>query len=58
MAGNDPGVAWATVCLAAQAMARNDTAEAELLAKQAVSMPQASPRARIATLICLSRQPF
>lgn len=57
-AGNEQGVAWSTACLAVQAMERNDTATAQRLAEEALSMPQAKPRTRIAALICLSRLAF
>ncbi|WP_461171987.1 winged helix-turn-helix domain-containing protein [Arthrobacter sp. Z1-9] len=57
-AGNDQGVAWATVCLAVQAMDRNDNTTAERLAARAVTMPEASARTRIAALICMSRLAF
>lgn len=57
-AGNDQGVAWTTVCLAVQAMERNDTVTAERLAAAAMSEPHASPRARVAALVNLSRLAF
>ncbi|MDR6559794.1 putative ATPase/DNA-binding SARP family transcriptional activator [Arthrobacter pascens] len=53
-AGNDQGVAWATMCLATQAAERDDTATAQRLAAEALSMPDASPRTRVAALIILS----
>ncbi|MGX5714824.1 BTAD domain-containing putative transcriptional regulator [Arthrobacter sp. MAHUQ-56] len=57
-AGNAQGVAWSTLCLAVQAMERSDNASAERLAEQALAMPQASARTRVAALICLSRLAF
>ncbi|WP_171058936.1 BTAD domain-containing putative transcriptional regulator [Arthrobacter sp. BB-1] len=53
-AGNYQGVAWATMCLATQAAERDDTATAKRLAEEALSLPHASPRTRVAALIILS----
>jgi len=52
--GNYQGVAWATMCLATQAAERDDTATAKRLAAEALSLPDASPRTRVAALIILS----
>lgn len=57
-AGNAQGVAWSTLCLAVQAMDRNDSAAAQRLAEQAFAMPQASAATRAGALICLSRMEF
>jgi tetratricopeptide (TPR) repeat protein len=53
-AGNDQGVAWATMCLAVQAMERDDDANAQRLAAGVLSMPLATPRTRVGALILLS----
>ncbi|MFJ5695043.1 BTAD domain-containing putative transcriptional regulator [Arthrobacter sp. NPDC093125] len=52
-AGNGQGVAWATMCLATQAAERDETVTAQRLAAEALSLPEASPRTRIAALIIL-----
>lgn len=57
-AGNDQGVAWATMCLAAQALDRVDNFPAQRLAAEALSSPQASPRSRIGALTVLSLLAF
>ncbi|NSX35380.1 AfsR/SARP family transcriptional regulator [Pseudarthrobacter oxydans] len=53
-AGNDQGVAWARMCLAVQAMERDDAASAQRLAAGVLSMPRATPRTRVGALILLS----
>ncbi|WP_184741923.1 BTAD domain-containing putative transcriptional regulator [Arthrobacter sp. AZCC_0090] len=57
-AGNDQGVAWATMCLATQAAERDDTITAQGLAAEALSLPSASTRTRVASLIVLSLLAF
>ncbi|WP_104175801.1 BTAD domain-containing putative transcriptional regulator [Arthrobacter sp. Y81] len=57
-AGNDQGVAWATMCLATQAAERDETATAQRLAAEALSLPDASPRTRVAALIIRSLLAF
>jgi predicted ATPase/DNA-binding SARP family transcriptional activator len=56
-AGNDQGVAWSSMCLAVQAMERDDTATAQRCAAEALSI-HASPRTRAAALINLSIMAF
>ncbi|WP_104179706.1 hypothetical protein [Arthrobacter sp. B0490] len=56
-AGNEQGAAWAMLCVAVQAMDRND-GSAYLLTEAVLFIPQASLRTRIAALICLSRQNY
>jgi tetratricopeptide (TPR) repeat protein len=53
-AGNDQGVAWSTMCLSVQALQRDDAANAQQLATGVLSMPPATPRARVGALITLS----
>lgn len=57
-AGNYQGVAWATMCLATQAAERDDTVTAMRLAEEALSLPDASPRTRVASMIILSLLAF
>lgn len=52
-AGNDQGVAWATMCLAVQAMQRDDAANAQRLAAEVLSMPRAAQITRVGALILL-----
>ncbi|MCQ6269224.1 NB-ARC domain-containing protein [Pseudarthrobacter sp. R1] len=52
-AGNEQGVAWATMCLAVQEMQRDDAANAQRLAEGVLSMPLAGPRTRVGALILL-----
>lgn len=52
-AGNDQGVAWATMCLAVQALQRDDADNAGRLAAGVLSMPLATPRTRVGALIVL-----
>ncbi|BAS07810.1 putative HTH-type transcriptional regulator Rv0890c/MT0914 [Arthrobacter sp. Hiyo4] len=57
-AGNDQGVAWTTMCLATQAAERDDAVSAQRLAAEALSLPQSSPRTRVAALIVLGLSAF
>lgn len=57
-ARNGQGAAWATMCLATQAAERDDTVTAERLAEEALSLPDASPRTRVASMIILSLLAF
>lgn len=57
-AGNDQGVAWSTMCLAVQALERDDAVNAQRLAAEALSLPHGSPRTRVASLIVLGLLAF
>ncbi|MGM9473930.1 BTAD domain-containing putative transcriptional regulator [Pseudarthrobacter sp. YS3] len=57
-AGNGPGVAWSTMCLATQAAQQDDSVTARKLAEEALSMPQAGPLTRVAALIILGLLAF
>lgn len=57
-AGNGPGVAWSTMCLATQAAQQDDTVTARKLAVEALSMPHARPLTRVAALIILGLLAF
>ena len=52
-AGNDQGIAWTTMCLAVQAMQRDDTDTAQRLAAGVLSMPHVTVRTSVGALILL-----
>lgn len=57
-AGNHQGVAWTTMCLAAQALEREDAVTAQRLSGVALASLRASPRTRIGALTVLSLLAF
>ncbi|WP_426225037.1 BTAD domain-containing putative transcriptional regulator [Pseudarthrobacter sp. DSP2-3-2b1] len=57
-AGNGAGMAWTTMCLATQAAQQDDPVTAQKLATEALSLPHASPRTRVAVLIILGLLAF
>jgi predicted ATPase/DNA-binding SARP family transcriptional activator len=57
-AGNGAGTAWTTMCLATQAAQQDDSVTAQRLALEVLSLPDASPRTRVAALIILGLLAF